>query len=79
MFKCFPIVSIWRLSTPGAWPNLTGTIYNGDYLTVLYTKYRSSGSSGFREEDFLKFSHCKSMGDICCHENHNFDTICSKT
>ena len=22
-FNFFPIVSLWRLSTPGAWPNLT--------------------------------------------------------
>ena len=23
IFDFFPIVSLWRLSTPGAWPNLT--------------------------------------------------------
>ena len=23
IFLVFPIVSLWRLSTPGAWPNLT--------------------------------------------------------
>ena len=27
-----------------------------------YTKYESSGPCGFGEEDFLCFSHCKSMG-----------------
>ena len=35
-FLVFPIVSLWRLSTPGAWPNLTprgmaGTIYVEDH------------------------------------------------
>ena len=29
---------------------------------MLHTKYISSGSHGFREEDFLIFSHYKSMG-----------------
>ena len=34
----------------------------GYYYTLLHTKYISSGSHGFREEDFLSFSHYKSMG-----------------
>ena len=29
---------------------------------MLPTKYISSGPHGFREEDFLSFSHYKSMG-----------------
>ena len=29
---------------------------------LLHTKYLSSGPYGFREEDFLSFSHYKSMG-----------------
>ena len=37
-------------------------IYVGDYYTLLHTKYISSGPHAFREEDFLSFSHCKSMG-----------------
>ena len=37
-------------------------IYVGDHLTLLHAKYLSSGPSSFREEDFLRFSHCKSMG-----------------
>ena len=43
---------------------MTGTIYNGDYQTLLHTKYRSSGPFGFREEVFFSFSHCKSMETI---------------
>ena len=58
---------------------INGTIYVEDHKPLLHTKYQSCGPSGFREEDFFSFSHCKSMGPICCHGNHNFDTICSKT
>ena len=29
---------------------------------MLHTKYKSYGPHGFREEDFLSFSHYKSMG-----------------
>ena len=32
-----------------------------DHYTLLHTKYISSGPHGFREEDFLSFSHYKSM------------------
>ena len=42
---------------------MNGTIYNGDYQTLLHTKYRSSGPFGFREV-FFSFSHCKSMETI---------------
>ena len=41
---------------------LIGRIYVGDHYTLLHTKYRSSGPHGFREEDFVSFSHYKSMG-----------------
>ena len=44
--------------------DMIGTIYNGDYQTLLHTKYRSSGPFDFREEDFFSFSHCKSMETI---------------
>ena len=37
-------------------------IYVGDHDTLLHTKYISCGPHGFREEDFLSFSHYKSMG-----------------
>ena len=42
---------------------MIGTIYNGDYQTLLHTKYCSCGPCGFRE-DFLFFSHSKSMETI---------------
>ena len=41
---------------------LIGRIYVGDHETVLLTKYISCGPHGFREEDFLSFSHYKSVG-----------------
>ena len=44
---------------------MNGTIYVEDHKPLLYTKYRSCGSSGFREEDFFSFSNnCKSMATI---------------
>ena len=43
---------------------LIGRTYVGDHYTLLHTKYISCGPHphGFREEDFLSFSHYKSMG-----------------
>ena len=35
--------------------DMVGRVYVGDHLTLLHTKYLSSGPCGFREEDFLKF------------------------
>ena len=40
---------------------LIGRIYVGDHYTLLHTQYISCGAHGFREEDFLSFSHYKSM------------------
>ena len=36
---------------------LIGRIYVVEHYTFLHTKYISSGPHGFREEDFLSFSH----------------------
>ena len=41
---------------------MIGRIYVVDHYTFLHTKYLSSGPHGFREDDFLSFSHYKSMG-----------------
>ena len=41
---------------------MVGRIYIGDHQTLLHTKYMSCGPHGFREEDFLRFFHYKSMG-----------------
>ena len=40
---------------------LIGRTYVVDHYTLLHTKYISSGPHRFREEDFLSFSHYKSM------------------
>ena len=42
---------------------MNGTIYVEDHYPLLHTKYQSCGPSGFRE-DFLIFSHSKSMETI---------------
>ena len=36
---------------------LIGRIYVVDHYTLLHTKYISSPPHGFREEDYLSFSH----------------------
>ena len=41
---------------------MVGRIYIGDRLTLLHTKYLSTGHYGFKEEDFLSISHYKYMG-----------------
>ena len=67
MFEGLPIVSLWRLSTPGACPNLTplggmsDNLRRGPLAIATYTKYQSCGPCGFR--DFFSFSHCKSKGN----------------
>ena len=63
----FPIISLWALKGPRGGANfdprdMNGRIYGlGDQMTLLHAKYLRSGPSSFREEDFLRFSHCKSM------------------
>ena len=57
-----------------------GRIYIEDHYTLLHTKYESFAPCGFGEEDFfLCFSHCKSMGAICCHGNQSSDLTWPKT
>ena len=41
---------------------MVGRIYKEDHYTLLHTQYESSGPCGFGEDDFICFSHCKSMG-----------------
>ena len=41
---------------------MVGRIYKGEYTKLQHTKYKSSGPHGFREEDFLCSSYCKSTG-----------------
>ena len=49
-----------------------------DHQTLLHTKYESSEPCGFGE-DFLCFSHCKSIGAICCHGNQSSNPTWAKT
>ena len=62
-FLFFPLC-LWEFTIPCGVTSLEprgliGRIYVGDHKTLLYT---SCGPHGFREEDFLSFSHYKSMG-----------------
>ena len=41
-----------------------GSIYKGEYYTLVHTTYESSRSYGFEEEDFFMFSNCKSKETI---------------
>ena len=58
--------------------SMVGRIFVGDHLTLLHTKYLSSGPHGFRGDDFFSFSHYKSMGVICWHGNKNSNPISPK-
>ena len=44
--------------------DMIGAIYVEDHQPLPHTKYQSCGPCGFREEDFLIFSHSKSMETI---------------
>ena len=50
---------------PGMWPvwGTVGSIYKGEYYTLVHTTYESSGPYGLGEEDFfLCFSHDAPQG-----------------
>ena len=51
----------WGVASLGP-RGMIGRICVGDHYTLLHTKGVSCGPHGFREEDFLSFSHYKSMG-----------------
>ena len=51
----------WGVANLDPW-GMVDRIYESDHLTLLNTKYLSSGPHGFRVEDFLSSSHYKSMG-----------------
>ena len=66
IFYVFPNMSM-RANEPWGMPTLdprgmVGRVYIGEHLTLLHTKYLSSGPHGFRKEDFLSFFHYKSVG-----------------
>ena len=54
---------------------MVGRFYRGDYLTLLHTKYKSSGPHGIREENLFMLSYSKSIGAICCNGNQCSDPI----
>ena len=69
-FKFFPLC-LREFTTPWDVASLDPTDLIGRiYVTLLHSKYTSLGPHGFREEDFLRFSHYKSMGAISRHGSH---------
>ena len=54
---------------------MIGRIYVGDHYTLLHTQYIRCGHHGFREKDFLSFSHYKSMGDNDSRGMAGFDPM----
>ena len=52
---------------------LIGRIYVVDNYTLLHTKYISSGLHGFREQNFISFSHYKYMGANDTQDVANLD------
>ena len=63
-------------------PNLTPGARLAQFITgtikhCYITNIDALGLLVSEKKRFCSFSHCKSMGDICCHGNHNLNTICS--
>ena len=51
---------------------MDGSMYEGDYQTELNIKIEALC---LVVSEKIIFSHCKSMGAIGCHGNHNFDIL----
>ena len=58
---------------------MVGRIYEEDHYTLLHTKYEALGLVVSEKKLFLCFSHCKSMGAICCRGNQSSDPTWPKT
>ena len=61
--KPMETIDPWRVAKFGL-RAMIGTIYNGDYQTLLHTKYRSYGPSCFREDFFFSFFPIVSLWDL---------------
>ena len=60
IFQVFPNRNLWELMSPGARPvwtvgALLAFIYVGEHLSLLPTKYLSSGPYGFNDENLIFF------------------------
>ena len=69
IFLVFPIVSLWRLSTPGAWPNLTPGAWLAQFMyrTISHChipNIKAVGPVVSENKIFYFFSHSKSMETI---------------
>ena len=73
MFLVFSIISLWELMTPGAFSQFGPQGLDWQDLCrgpLSIATYISCGLHGFSEEDFLSFSHYKSMGATYQHGGH---------
>ena len=52
-----------------------GSIYKGEYYTLVHTTYESSGPYGFREEDFLDQWNYRGTLDFLVYRAGNVDTL----
>ena len=76
-FYVFPVTppGVGPVWTPGA--PLAGFIQR---TTIhCYTQNMKALGHVVSEKIFLCFSHCKSMGTICCHGNQSSDLTWAKT
>ena len=56
-----------------------GSIYKGEYYTLVHTTYESSGPYGFREEDsFMFFPMTPPRGGACMDPRGTVGRICSR-
>ena len=69
IFLVFPIVSLWKLSTPGAWPNLTPGAWLAQFMqrTISHChipNIKAVGPVVSEKKIFYFFPHSKSMETI---------------
>ena len=80
----FPIICLWELMTPGAGPFLTPGAWLAGFIkrTTIHCYIQNMKALSLvvsEKEIALCFSHCKSMGAICCHGNQSSDPTWPKT
>ena len=86
MFEGFPIVTLWRLLTPGAWPNLTPGAWMAGFMKRTTSSCHIPNikvvglvvSEKKIFEVFPLISQWEFFKVICCHSNQSSDPICPK-
>ena len=78
IFLVFPIVSLWRLSTPGAWPNLTPKAWLAQFMQRTISHCHLQNIKAVcpvvsEKKIFEFFSHSKSIETINLRGLAKFD------